>query len=280
MLAIALALGSSLAWGVSDFLGGLKSRSVPLLGVLFVSQGTALILLSLAVASYGGGPPSGTFLLYAALAGIAEALGVAALYRGLAVGVMSIVAPVAATAPVVPVVVGLALGEVPSALQGFGIALGALGIVVTAWQPGSGAAARKGVTTSLLFGGLTALGFGSFYVAMDAASEGEIPWALMVARLAVLTAFGAAFLIARPSVAMRRADVPVIIGIGLLIIAGDSMYATASTHGLLSVVAVLSTLYPVVTIALARAVIGERIERQQSVGIGMCVGGVVAMSAG
>jgi drug/metabolite transporter (DMT)-like permease len=280
MLAIALALGSSLAWGVSDFLGGLKSRSVPLLGVLFVSQGTALILLSLAVVSYGGGPPSGTFLLYAALAGVAEALGVAALYRGLAVGVMSIVAPVAATAPVVPVVVGLALGEVPSALQGFGIALGALGIVVTAWQPSKGAAGRQGVTISLLFGGLTALGFGSFYVAMDAASEGEIPWALMVARLAALTAFVAAFLIARPRVAMRRADVPVIVGIGALIIAGDSMYATASTHGLLSVVAVLSTLYPVVTIALARAFIGERIERQQSIGIGMCVGGVVAMSAG
>jgi drug/metabolite transporter (DMT)-like permease len=280
VLAIALALGSSLAWGVSDFLGGLKSRSVPLLGVLFVSQGTALILLSLAVASYGGGPPSGTFLIYAALAGIAEALGVAALYRGLAVGVMSIVAPVAATAPVVPVAVGLVLGEIPSALQGFGIALGALGIVVTAWQPGNEATARQGVSTSLLFGGLTALGFGSFYVAMDAASEGEIPWALMVARLAALTAFAAAFLIARPSVAMRRADVPVIIGIGVLIIAGDSMYATASTHGLLSVVAVLSTLYPVVTIALARAFIGERVERQQSIGIGMCVGGVVAISAG
>jgi drug/metabolite transporter (DMT)-like permease len=280
MLAIALALGSSLAWGVSDFLGGLKSRTVPLLGVLFVSQGTALILLSLAVASYGEGPPSGTFLLYAALAGLAEALGVAALYRGLAVGVMSIVAPVAATAPVVPVVVGLALGEIPSPLQGIGIALGALGIVVTAWQPGTVKAPRQGIRTSLLFGGLTALGFGSFYVAMDAASEGEIPWALMVARLSALTAFSVAFLIVRPGVAMGRRDLPVIAGIGVLVIAGDSMYATASTHGLLSVVAVLSTLYPVVTIALARAFIGERVERQQSAGIAMCMGGVVAISAG
>jgi drug/metabolite transporter (DMT)-like permease len=280
MLAIALALGSSLAWGVSDFLGGLKSRTVPLLGVLLVSQGTALILLSLAVASYGQGPPGGAFLLYAALAGTAEALGVAALYRGLSVGVMSIVAPVAATAPVVPVIVGLVLGEIPSPIQGVGIALGALGIVVTAWQPGSELAPGGGVTTSVLFGGLTALGFGSFYVAMDAASEGEIPWALLVARLTAVTLFVAALLLARPGVAMRRADLPVIVGIGVLIIAGDSMYATASTHGLLSVVAVLSTLYPVVTIALARAFIGERIERQQSAGIAMCMGGVVAISAG
>jgi drug/metabolite transporter (DMT)-like permease len=188
------------------------------------------------VTSYGQGPPGGAFLLYAALAGTAEAGGVAALYRGLSVGVMSIVAPVAATAPV--------------------------------------------VSTSVLFGGITALGFGSFYVAMDAASEGEISWALLVARLTAVTLFVAALLLARPGVDMRRADLPVIVGIGVLIIAGDSMYATASTHGLLSVVAVLSTLYTVVTIALARAFIGERIVRQQSAGIAMCMGGVVAISAG
>jgi drug/metabolite transporter (DMT)-like permease len=280
MLAIALALGSSLAWGVSDFLGGLKSRTVPLLGVLLVSQGTALILLSLAVASYGQGPPGGAFSSTPCSRVPPRPWASPPSDRRLSVGVMSIVAPVAATAPVVPVIVGVLLGEIPSPIQGVGIALGALGIVVTAWQPGSKLAPGGGVTTSVLFGGLTALGFGSFYVAMDAASEGEIPWALLVARLTAVTLFFAALLLARPGVAMRRADVPVIIGIGVLIIAGDSMYATASTHGLLSVVAVLSTLYPVVTIALARAFISERIERQQSAGIAMCMGGVVAISAG
>jgi drug/metabolite transporter (DMT)-like permease len=265
---------------VSDFLGGLKSRTVPLLGVLLVSQGTALILLSLVVASVGEGPPGGEFLLYAALAGLAETIGVAALYRGLASGVMSIVAPVAATAPVIPVLVGVALGELPSAVQGAGIALAAAGIVVTAWQPRSGELARPAVAASVAFGLLTALGFGSFYVAMDAASEGEIPWALMVARLTAVTVFIGAILLTRSRIAMRRADVPLIVAIGVLVIAGDSMYATASTHGLLSVVAVLSTLYPVVTIALARAFLNERVERQQRAGIGMCLGGVVAISAG
>jgi drug/metabolite transporter (DMT)-like permease len=265
---------------VSDFLGGLKSRTVPLLAVLLISQGTALILLSLVVASVGEGPPGGEFLLYAALAGLAETVGVAALYRGLASGVMSIVAPVAATAPVVPVVVGIALGELPSALQGAGIALAAAGIVVTAWQPLSGELGRPAVAASVAFGLLTALGFGSFYVAMDAASEGEIPWALMVARLTAVTVFIAAILLTRSRLTVRRADVPVIVAIGVLVIAGDSMYATASTHGLLSVVAVLSTLYPVVTIALARAFLNESVERQQRAGIGMCLAGVVAISAG
>ena len=135
MLAVALALGSSLAWGVSDFLGGLKSRSVPLLAVLLISQGTALGVLAVVVIALGEEPPGGSFLLYAVLAGVAETVGVAALYRGLATGVMTIVAPVAATAPAVPVAVGIALGELPSPLQSAGIALAVVGIAVTACQP-------------------------------------------------------------------------------------------------------------------------------------------------
>jgi uncharacterized membrane protein len=127
VLAVALALASSPAYGVSDFLGGLTSRSVALLPVLLVSQGTALILLSIIVISRGEGPPGGAFLLYAAIAGLSETVGVAALYRGLAVGVMSIVAPVGAAAPAFPVVVGMALGEFPTPTQGAGIVLAVSG---------------------------------------------------------------------------------------------------------------------------------------------------------
>jgi drug/metabolite transporter (DMT)-like permease len=280
MLAIVLALGSSLAYGVSDFLGGLKSRSLPLLAVLLVSQGTALVLLAVVVVPFGEGPPERSFILYAALAGLSETVGVAALYRGLAVGTMSIVAPVAATAPVVPVVVGMALGELPSRVQGAGITLAALGIVVTACDAESAHLARPGAIASVVFGLLTALGFGSFYVAMDAASEGEIPWALLVARLTAVFVFVAAIVLTRPSLAVRRAHVPAIAAIGVLIIAADSMYATASTEGLLSIVAVLSSLYPIVTIALARAFLEERVGRRQAIGIAMCLAGVVAIAAG
>jgi drug/metabolite transporter (DMT)-like permease len=279
MLAIALALGSSLTYGVSDFLGGLKSRSLPLLAVLLVSQGAALLVLAAFVIPFGAGPPDGSFLVYAALAGLAEALGVAALYRGLAVGVMSIVAPVAATAPVVAIVFGLALGEVPSPVQGAGIALAAFGIVLTSCQADSANLGRPGAGASVVFGLLTALGFGGFYVAMDAASEGEIPWALLVARVTAVCAFVAAILVTRPRLAMRRADVPVVASIGLLIIGADSLYAAATTKGLLSVVVVLSSLYPIVTIALARAFLDERVERRQVAGIALCLCGVVAIAA-
>jgi drug/metabolite transporter (DMT)-like permease len=279
MLAIALALGASLTYGVSDFLGGLKSRSLPLLAVLIVSQGTALALLAAFVLPFGASPPAGSFLVYAALAGLSETVGVAALYRGLATGAMSIVAPVAATAPVVPVVVGIALGEFPSAIQGAGVVLAATGIVVTAGDEDTATRGRPVAMLSAAFGLLTALGFGSFYVAMDAASEGKIPWALFVARLTAVSAFVAAALLTRSRPKLRKTDVAIVALTGALIIVADSLYATASTRGLLGVVAVLSSLYPLVTIALARAFLEERIGQRQQVGIAMCLGGVVTIAA-
>jgi drug/metabolite transporter (DMT)-like permease len=280
MLAIILALGSSLAWGVSDFLGGLKSRSFPLFLVLLISQGAALLVLAVIVLALGEPPPGGEFLLFAALAGISETIGVAALYRGLAVGVMSIVAPVAATAPVVPLVVGIALGELPGNLQAAGIALAVVGIAITACRSDAGDDSGQAVVPSVAFGALCALGFGSFYVAMDAASEGEIQWALLFARATAVAVFLVAIALTRPDPVPRRRDVPVIALIGLLIIAADAMYATASTKGILGVVAALSTLYPIVTIALARVYLRERVEPRQQLGIALSLSGVVAISAG
>ena len=280
MAAILLALGASLSWGVSDFLGGLKSRAFPLFVVLLISQGAALALLAAIVLAIGEPPPSGEFLLFAALAGVGETVGVAALYRGLSVGVMSIVAPVAATAPVVPLVVGLALGELPDTIQGAGIALAVIGIVLTACRSDSGEEAGQPVGRSVLFGALCALGFGSFYVAMDAASEGEIQWALLIARATSVAAFLVVFALTRPRPLPERRDVPLIALIGVLIIAADAMYATASTKGVLGVVAALSTLYPIVTIALARVYLREQVEPRQQLGIAISLTGVVAISAG
>jgi drug/metabolite transporter (DMT)-like permease len=279
MLAIVLALGASLAWGVSDFLGGLKSRAFPLFVVLLISQGAALTVLVVIVIALGEPPPGGEFLLFAALAGIAETVGVAALYRGLAVGVMIIVAPIAATAPVVPLVVGIALGEMPGTIQAAGIALAVVGIVITACRSDSSEPGQR-VGPSVLFGALCALGFGSFYVAMDAASEGEIQWALLFARATAVVVFVVAVALTRPAPLPQGRELPVIALIGLLIIAADAMYATASTKGILGVVAALSTLYPIVTIALARVYLRERVEPRQRVGIALSLSGVVAISAG
>ena len=125
---------------------------------------------------------------------------------------------------------------------------------------------------------LTALGFGGFLVAMDAASEGGVLWALFVARLASVTAFVSAFLIRRAPLGVQPAEVPVLVLIGFLIITADSLYATATTEGLLSVVVVLSSLYPVVTIALARFYLKERLRRPQ-LGVAAALCGAVLISA-
>jgi drug/metabolite transporter (DMT)-like permease len=277
VLAIGLALASSLVYGVSDFLGGSKSRTVPLLFVLLVSQASALVLLIAIVLAHGDGPPGASFLLYAVIAGVGEAVGVAALYRGLAVGVMSIVAPVAATAPLVPVVAAIVLGELPEPIQGAGIVLGVAGLAIISLDPSGDQSGN--VRRSLLFGLLTALGFGSFLVALDGASEGGVPWALLVARLTTVAIFAAAFVVTRPPRAVRRADLPVLALIGVLVVGADSMYAVASTKGLLSVVAVLSSLYPVVTIGLARCYLRERLHPHQHIGVAAALGGAVAISA-
>lgn len=279
MLGVVLALAASLAYGISDFLGGLTSRSTALLAVLVVSQGTALALLSVIVISRGDEPPGSAFLLYAAFAGLSEAVGVAALYRGLAIGMMSVVAPVGATAPVVPVVVGIVLGEIPTPIQGGGIVLAVTGIALTSFgRPSAEVAVGGPLASSVFFGLLSALGFGGFFAFMDAASEGDVPWALLTARLTAVTAFVAAMLIRRAPLAVRSAQLPAVASIGVLVVGADSMYAISSTLSLLSVVAVLSSLYPVVTVALARVYLRERIKRLQQIGIAACLSGVAAIS--
>ena len=276
MTAIALALAASVAYGVSDFLGGLKSRSLPQLSVLLISQGGALVVLVAVVAVAGGSPPEGRYVVYGMIAGLVEAVGVAALYRGLAVGSISIVAPVAAMAPVVPVVAGIALGELPTPLQGGGIVLAIAGVVLISLAPSAG---RGSAATSVMLGLGAALGLGGYLAAMDAASDGGVVWALLVARLTTVAALLAVAAAARPPLRVARAEMPALVLVGGLVLAADAMFAVASTKGLVSVVAVLSSLYPIVTIALGHRYLGERIERLQPLGIAIALGGAAAIAA-
>jgi drug/metabolite transporter (DMT)-like permease len=276
MLAIGLALAANLGYGVSDFLGGLKSRTLPLLSVLLLSQASALAIIAIVVGVSGEAAPT-DYLHYGALAGLSEALGVAALYRGLAVGTMSVVAPLGATAPVVAVVAAAVLGELPSVIQVAGIALAIAGVVMISAEERP---AGHALGPSVVFGLLTALGFGGFFVGMDAASEGSVPWGLLAARCSSIAVFGLAFALRRRPLAVEARELPVLAGIGALIVAADSLYAVASTKGLLSVVAVLSSLYPVVTIALARLYLQERLDGVQRLGVSAALAGAAVVSLG
>lgn len=274
MLAILLALGASVGWGFSDFLGGWQARSIPLLSVLLVSQATSVTVLGTVALVGGAAPPGVGFVTAAALAGLAELAGAAALYRGLAVGRMSVVAPISAAAPAVPLVAGLVLGEVPGPLQSAGLVLVVAGIAAASHASDTTGA----VGPSVAYGIASAVGFGAFYVAMDAASEGDVRWALLIARLTAVTAIVVATVASRARPRVGRGDLPVLVGIGLLATAGDAMYATATTLGFLGVVAVLAALHSVVTIGLARVVLHERVARWQQIGIAGCLSGVVVLA--
>ncbi|MFI5897328.1 EamA family transporter [Actinoplanes sp. NPDC051513] len=280
MAAILLALGSAIGWGLSDFLGGLKSRSSSILSVLLVSQVTALGVLGFTVVVRGLPAPDGRFLAYAAGAGLGEAVGIAALYRGLAVGRMTVVASIAAAAPVLPVLAGLVAGEVPGPVASVGVVLAAAGVVITSVQRDTANTTTSGAS-GVGYGLLAAAGFGSFFLAMDFASEADVPWALLTARLTSVTAVGAVTVavIGRSGrLRVQRADLPVMALIGALIVVADGMYAVATTLGLLGVAAVLGSLHTVVTIGLARIVLGERLARIQRAGIVTVLAGVLAIA--
>lgn len=279
MLGPLLALGASLSWGLGDFLGGLRARRLPLLTVLVVSQAAGVASIALVVAARGEGAPGGRHLAYAALAGLVGAVGLAALYRGLAVGAMSVVAPLAATAAVVPVVAGLARGERPSAVQGAGIALALVGVLLAAREPSTGRG-RSGVATGVGLALVAALCFGLLLVALDAASEGDALWATLAMRATSFSLLAVVALALRPSLAFGERDLVALALVGVLDTAGNALFALASTESLLSVASVLAQLYPVVTVLLARLVLSERIARAQGVGVVAALAGVALITAG
>jgi drug/metabolite transporter (DMT)-like permease len=279
MLAVFLALGAALGWGTADFFGGLKSRSMPMLTVLLVSQAMALVLLLAVLVSAGEGAPALRFILQAVVAGLAEGLGVAALYRGLSVGTMSIVAPVSAIAPAVPLAAGLLLGEVPGPMQNAGLVLIVIGVILTSRQRGEADGGSKSLTSSILYGLLSALGFGIFFVALGAASEGGVPWALFVARFSAVAALVIVVVASRARPAIRKTDLALLIAMGVLIVAADAMYAIATTQGLISVVAVIGALHTVVTVALARICLREQLVGIQRIGVAVAFCGVLIVSA-
>src|SRR5919201_823052 len=279
MLAVALGLAASISWGVADFLGGLKSRTLELLAVLLLSQGTGLLLIALIVGLHGRPAPDAEHVLYACLSGLAGVIGLAAFYRGLAVGAMAVVAPISGTAAAIPVAFGLITGERPSGLQAVGIGLAIAGVALASRElpeEGGGPRVAAGVGLALL----SALGFGSFFVAMDAASGPDLFWAIFFNRATSVTALVLAALALRPRLRPSRADLGVVLSIGLLDISANALFAAASTRGLVSLVAVLASLYPVVTVLLARLVLGERVRRVQQAGVAAALARVALISAG
>jgi len=274
--AVALALGASLTWGVADFFGPLKGRTYGALRVLFYVQLGGLVAIAAVVAVRGKGPADSAALL-AIPAAVSGTLGLYAYYRGMAVGAMSIVAPIAGISAVVPVTFGIVTGERPSAWQLFGIAAALGGVFLASREPGRGGPkVAAGVGLALL----AAVGFGGYFPAMHAAGDADFWWASLIFRMTSSSVILAAVAIRRPTLAIEPVQIPILALIGIGDMLGNLLFAAASTSGLVSVTSVLASLYPIVTVVLARVVLAERVARPQEAGIVLTLAGVALISAG
>ena len=278
-MTIVLALASAVAYGASDFLGGLATRRSSAFAVVVWSQLAGLVMLAAAAAVMGTPVASRADLAWGALAGVGGGAGVVLLYRGLAIGRMAVVAPTTAVgAAALPVLTGLLLGERPQALALVGVAVALLAIVLVSSAPDAGnLQTRRGLPPGLIEAVGSGVGFALFFVALAQASETAALWPLIAARVSIAVA-ALAGLATRTTLRPVAGSTRLILAVGVLDMAANLLYLLASRTGLLSLVAVVVSLYPASTVLLARFVLGERLSARQLVGL-VAAGAGVALIA-
>jgi len=282
MAALAFALGSSLLWGIADYLGGLKSRSFAVPVVLALMYLASLLAMAVFVLARGEGPPGSESVVAALCAGLVGIAALAAFYQALAIGTMSIVAPIASTGVALPVIVGIVGGEHPGLMRSIGIAAALGGVVLASREQDGGVLDRRQQRQSILLALVAGLGFGSYFVGAEIASRGDVAWSLLLSRVSAVPVIVVIALLAlrRGGRLPRGRTLLAIAGIGLLDLGANAAYNHATTLGDLSVVSVASSLYPVTTVILAALLLAERVRGVQRGGIVLALAGVLLIGAG
>jgi drug/metabolite transporter (DMT)-like permease len=270
-----LALAASLAWGVADFVGPVRARTLGTLRVLLWAQVGGVLAIGLAVAIRGDGP-RGPAVLLAIVASIAGTAGLYAYYRGVAIGAMSVVAPIAGASAIIPVAWGVAGGDRPTPVQVAGVVCALVGVAFAAREHQAEATRRVAAGVGLAL--LAAVGFGFYFPPMHAAGKVDFWWTALVFRVTTLALVASAVAIQRPTLRLGRRDLLICAGVGIGDTLGNALYAAASRSGLESLTSVLASLYPIVTVALAAAVLKEQLATAQRLGIGLTLAGVVLIS--
>lgn len=266
-------------YGAADFIGGIATRRAGAIPIVLLSQASGLVLVVLMLPLLPEALPLRSDLLWGAAAGLTGGVGVALLYRALAIGIMAVVAPTTAVCAVtIPVVVSLLLGERPVPLAAAGIVLGIISIVLISQQRTVGRLAqrRSGVGTALASG----VAIGLFFLALARTGPGAGMWPLVTARLVSVVLFAGVALAGRMSLRLPAETAGLALVGGAIDMLANALYLLASRQGPLSIVVTLSSLYPASTVVLARVILRERLNLWQVSGVGCALAAVVLIVSG
>ncbi len=277
MFPITLSLFACLGWGIADFIGGYKSRNLSTLSILLVSSFTGLMLLAGILIISGNAMPGDPALLWAIPAGLVGLISMFLLYRGLAVGTMSILAPISATGVILPVIWGMLKGDTLSGLQFLGIGTAILGSILAAMEKEKNRNSKhltKGIGCAVS----AAFFIGLYFIFMDNAAAHHPVWASMIMKTFTILFLLPVLYYSKFPMGVGRSHLPVIIIMGIVDTLAAFSFATATSKGMLSEVAVISCLYPAVTAILSAVIVKERIQKVQSLGVIFAITGVVLIS--
>jgi uncharacterized membrane protein len=267
---VVLALASAATYGAADFIGGLSARRGDTMTVVFVSQGAGLLMLAVLLPMLPATAPAQADWMWGGVAGLTGGVGVALLYRALAVGRMAVIAPITAVCAVaVPVAVAIVLGERPGLQASVGIAMAIVAIVLVSQQQppvegvSSPAAGRSGVGIALASG----VAIGLFFVSLARTNPASGLWPLLAARVVSVALFGLLLVIRRRSLSMARPVMMMATTGGILDMFANLLYLLAAREGPLTLVVTLASLYPASTVMLARVILNEQLTMRQWLGV-------------
>jgi drug/metabolite transporter (DMT)-like permease len=264
-----LALASSLAWGTSDFFAGLVTKRHPAVAVVGWTQGLALVVISLVVAGRWDTVTWSGWPVWAVAAGLSGMAGLICFYTALSSGTMGVVAPIAALGVVVPIVLGVATGEEPSAWAWVGMVVAVAGVTLASGPELSGDVSPRPVVLA----SLAAVGFGLALFCLDRGARTSTLFTLWGMRLTSVAVLVVVALALRTAGSVVAREIPGLLAIGCGDLLANTLFAVASSRGQVSVASVLGSLYPVVTTIWARFLLDERLRRVQQVGVALAVGG-------
>ena len=270
-----LALASSAVWGTSDFFAGLFSRRRPPLAVVGWTQCLAFVVISLVVLTQLGDVPTQGWRVWSVAAGISGLTGLICFYTALATGTMGVVAPIAALGVAVPVLLGVATGDDPSPWTWVGILVAVVGVTLASGPELSGDVSARPVVLA----GVAAVGFGLALFCIDRGARTSTLMTLWGMRGTSFVVFVAVALVARSVGGVVVRDLPILLGIGCADLLANVLFGLASSRGQVSVASVLGSLYPVVTILLARVLLKERLRLIQKVGAVLSLVGAAVIAA-